>query len=86
MKCKMCNGTGFVGIGPGIRGIKKCDACHGTGIVQGGIGTYKPSAVDVVMHVDKEMLVWLDMKEFPEDPQKLIDAIRDAVYLAYARS
>ena len=86
MKCKMCNGTGFVGIGPGIRGIKKCDACHGTWTAQGYIGTYEPSAVDVVMRVDKEMLVWLDMKEFPEDPQKLTDAIRDAVYLAYARS
>lgn len=86
MKCKMCNGTGFVGIGPGIRGIKRCDACHGTGIAQGYIGAYEPSAVDVVMRIDKEMLVWLDMKEFPEDPQKLTDAIRDAVYLAYARS
>ena len=35
MKCEVCNGTGMVGIGPGIRGIIKCDACHGTGLVQG---------------------------------------------------
>ena len=33
MKCKVCNGTGFVGIGPGIRGIKKCDVCNGEGEV-----------------------------------------------------
>ncbi len=31
MKCKVCNGAGFVGIGPGIRGIKKCDVCNGEG-------------------------------------------------------
>ena len=33
MKCKKCNGTGMVGIGNGIRGIKKCDSCNGTGHV-----------------------------------------------------
>lgn len=61
-----------------ICGIKKCDA-------QGYIGIYKPAAVDVVMRVDKEMLGWLDMKKFPDNPQELVDAIREAVYLAYAR-
>ncbi|MDO5546863.1 MAG: hypothetical protein Q4F79_00025 [Eubacteriales bacterium] len=34
MKCKKCNGTGMVGLGDGIRGIKKCDACNGTGSVE----------------------------------------------------
>lgn len=85
MKCQVCNGTGLVGVGPGIRGIKKCDACNGTGEVQGLIGTYEPESVEVVMRVDKEMLGWLDMKKFPDDPQELITAIREAVYLAYAR-
>ncbi len=33
MKCKICNGTGLVGIGPEIRGLKKCDVCNGTGNV-----------------------------------------------------
>lgn len=85
MKCNTCNGTGLVGIGPGIRGLKKCDACNGTGIAQGYIGTYKPVAVDVVIRVDKEMLGWLFMDKFPDNPQELTDAIREAVYLAYAR-
>lgn len=85
MKCKICNGTGLVGIGPGIRGIKRCDACHGTGMAQGYVEAYEPTSVDVVMCVDKEMLKWLDMKEFPEDSQELVDAIKEAVYLAYKR-
>lgn len=85
MKCKMCNGIGLIGIGPGIRGAKKCDACNGTGMAQGYIGTYEPAAVDVTMHVDKEMLGWLDMKKFPDNLQELIHEIRDTVYLAYAR-
>ncbi len=33
MKCKICNGTGLVGMGPGVRGLQKCDACNGTGEV-----------------------------------------------------
>lgn len=33
MKCKMCNGTGYVPIGEGIRGIKKCEYCGGLGTV-----------------------------------------------------
>lgn len=33
MKCAVCNGTGFVGIGDGIRGIKKCECCGGAGEV-----------------------------------------------------
>lgn len=85
MKCKICNGTGYVGIGSGIRGIKKCDACHGTGAAQGYTETYEPEAVDVVVRVDKEMLGWLDMKKFPDNQQELIDAIKEAIYLAYAR-
>ncbi len=32
MKCKVCNGTGLVGIGQGIRGFKSCGACNGTGV------------------------------------------------------
>ncbi len=51
----------------------------------GYVAKYEPVAVDVVMRVDKEMLGWLDMKKFPDNPQELIDAIREAVYLAYAR-
>lgn len=31
MKCSICNGVGYIGIGEGIRGIKKCYACNGTG-------------------------------------------------------
>ena len=85
MKCKICNGTGMVSIGPGIRGIKKCDAFHGTGVAKGYTGTYEPVAVNVLMCVDREMLGWLGMKKFPDNSQELIDAIREAVYLAYAR-
>ena len=33
MKCNTCNGTGYVSIGPGIRGIKKCEVCKGTGTI-----------------------------------------------------
>lgn len=33
MKCEVCNGTGWVSIGHGIRGIKKCKVCQGTGII-----------------------------------------------------
>ncbi len=85
MKCETCNGTGLVAIGLGIRGVKKCDACNGTGIAQGYVGTYEPVAVDVVMHVDREMLGWLGMKKFPDNSQELIDAIREAVRIAYVR-
>lgn len=28
IRCKMCNGTGMIPIGPGIRGITKCPACN----------------------------------------------------------
>lgn len=31
MKCDECNGTGYVAIAPGVRGIKKCGRCNGTG-------------------------------------------------------
>lgn len=31
IKCTHCNGTGFVHIGPGIRGLKNCKACDGLG-------------------------------------------------------
>lgn len=31
IKCTHCNGTGFVHIGPGIRGLKNCNACDGLG-------------------------------------------------------
>ena len=34
MKCSVCNGTGLVGIGPGIRGLKRCEVCYGTGVVE----------------------------------------------------
>ena len=33
VKCKNCNGKGFVPLGNGIRGIKQCDFCCGTGEV-----------------------------------------------------
>ncbi len=51
----------------------------------GYVAKYEPAAVDVVVRVDKEMLEWLDMNKFPDNPQELIDAIREAVYLAHAR-
>ena len=31
MKCDECNGTGYVAIAPGVRGIRKCSMCNGTG-------------------------------------------------------
>lgn len=31
MKCGECNGTGYVAIAPGVRGIRKCSVCNGTG-------------------------------------------------------
>lgn len=34
IKCEKCNGTGFVPLGPGLRGIKKCHVCNGTGEVK----------------------------------------------------
>lgn len=33
IKCNKCNGSRFIPIGPGIRGMKKCPECNGTGIV-----------------------------------------------------
>ncbi len=45
-----------------------------------------PTVADVLIPVDSEMLKWLDMKQFPEDSQELVDAIREAVYLAYKRA
>lgn len=33
MKCNNCNGSGFVSIGEGIRGIKKCPVCNGVGSI-----------------------------------------------------
>lgn len=30
-KCRVCNGTGLVSLGDGIRGVKKCVCCKGTG-------------------------------------------------------
>ena len=31
MKCGECNGSGYVAIAPGVRGIRKCSMCNGTG-------------------------------------------------------
>ena len=31
LKCEECNGTGYVAIAPGVRGIRKCSMCNGTG-------------------------------------------------------
>lgn len=33
-KCKKCEGTGFIPLGEGIKGIKKCPFCDGTGIIE----------------------------------------------------
>lgn len=44
-----------------------------------------PHHVDVIIPVDSEMLKCLDMKQVPEDLQELVDAIKDAVYLAHYR-
>lgn len=33
-KCKNCEGTGFVPLGEGIKGIKKCPFCDGTGKIE----------------------------------------------------
>lgn len=52
--------------------------------MQGYVEVQHPVA-DVLIPVDSEMLKWLDMKQIPEDSQELVDAIREAVYLAYKR-
>lgn len=52
---------------------------------RGYVAKYEPVAVDVVVRMDKEMLGQLGMKKFPNNPQELVDAIREAIYLAYAR-
>lgn len=31
IKCKNCNGSGYVQIAPHTRGLKKCPYCEGTG-------------------------------------------------------
>lgn len=41
--------------------------------------------VDVVVRVDNNTLKLLDMKDFPSDPKELVDAIKEAIYFAYAR-
>lgn len=51
----------------------------------GFYANYEPCAVDVMIHIDKSELKYLDMKEFPKDPKELTYAIHEAIYLAYAR-
>ena len=43
LKCEECNGTGYVAIAPGVRGIRKCSMCNGTG----EITTIPPSQTKV---------------------------------------
>ncbi len=52
---------------------------------KGYIGKFEPYAVDVMVHVDKEMLKWLWLDKFPDDPKELADEIRTAVHLSYLR-
>ena len=33
-KCKNCDGTGFIPLGEGIKGIKECPICKGTGKIE----------------------------------------------------
>lgn len=52
---------------------------------KGYIGKFEPYAVDVMVHVDKEMLKWMWLDKFPDDPAKLADKICEAVCLSYER-
>lgn len=38
MKCNNCNGSGFISLGDGIRGLKKCECCNGSGEIQNSDG------------------------------------------------
>ena len=33
-KCKNCEGTGFIPLGEGIKGIKECPVCKGMGFIE----------------------------------------------------
>ena len=46
MKCDECNGTGYVAIAPGVRGIRKCSRCNGTGEIVTIPQHHEPSASD----------------------------------------
>lgn len=48
MKCKVCNGSGLLPIGEGIRGLKICDFCKGTGKMlqfKNDIPTYESTTI-----------------------------------------
>lgn len=43
------------------------------------VGTYKPSAVDVVIRIDREELGSLGFRDFPKDSTELADAIHNII-------
>ena len=40
MKCSVCDGRGFVSMGPNVRGVKACAACGGTGELREDTNSY----------------------------------------------
>lgn len=46
LKCDECNGTGYVAIAPGVRGIRKCSRCNGAGEITTIQQHYEASASD----------------------------------------
>lgn len=41
VKCKSCNGTGYVPMGNGVRGLLVCEACN-------GVGTYENDEITII--------------------------------------
>lgn len=49
----------------------------------GIVGKLEPDAVDIVVHVDRDILKWLCVDKFPNDPKELEKEIRMAIYHSY---
>lgn len=62
MKCDECNGTGYVAIAPGVRGIRKCSMCNGTG----EITTIPPSQTKGEHRAAKISEIIIDLQEIQE--------------------
>ena len=62
LKCDECNGTGYVAIAPGVRGIRKCSMCNGTG----EITTIPPSQTKGEHRAAKISEIIRDLQEIQE--------------------
>lgn len=62
LKCEECNGTGYVAIAPGVRGIRKCSMCNGTG----EITTIPPSQTKGEHRAAKISEIIRDLQEIQE--------------------